>query len=231
MTRVGIITGVRREADCLNHLPDKSNLVICIAGADPFRAGNLAAHVLTNGADGVISFGLCGALDPALEAGDLILANRVISSEGKAIACDPDWTGAIAERLGDQVTRADITLAFSSSIVTDPKRKRVLRANTGADAVDMESFAVGLAAKRGGKSFAVIRAVSDVASAKLPEWTDEMVNSAGGTDGLTLLKKLAAHPGDLGKLIALGRGGTRALGALRQAAESLGPDFALTLGK
>jgi adenosylhomocysteine nucleosidase len=226
MARVGIITGVLREAASLSGLSENDDVAIRTAGADPRRAGELASELFAQGAQGVLSFGLCGGLDPALEAGDLIIPARIISGEGKSLTCDPDWTGRLEDALDDMLTRKGSTLAHSSAIVAGPRRKSVLRANTGADAVDMESYAVGLAARKAGKPFAVIRAVSDTADTKLPDWTDEIVSSAGGTDGVRLLKNLARHPGDIGKLLTLGRGSTRALKVLRRVAEHLGPGFA-----
>lgn len=230
MARIGIITGVLREAACLSDLSGNDDLLIRTAGADPRRAGELAAEMFAQGAKGVLSFGLCGGLDPKLEAGDLIVPARVIAAEGKSLTCDPDWTGRLEEALDDVVARKEATLAHSTVIVAGPRRKGVLRANTGADAVDMESYAVGVAARKAGRPFAIIRAVSDTAGTRLPDWTDEIVSSAGGTDGLRLLKNLARHPGDIGKLLSLGRGSTRALKVLRRVAGRLGPGFAFDDG-
>ena len=80
--------------------------------------------------------------------------------------------------------------------------------------------------KKAKKPFAVIRAISDTAETRLPEWTDEIVSTAGGTDGIRLLKNLALHPGDIGKLLSLGRGSTKALKILRRVASELGPEMA-----
>lgn len=226
VARIGIVTGVRREADCLSQFKDDPDVDVGIAGADPFRAGNLADHMFVNGAAGVLSFGLCGALDPGLAAGAVILPNRIISSEGRALSCDPDWIGRMADVLGDMVDRTDVTLVHSGTIVSSPRRKGVLRANTGADVVDMESFAVGMAAKRVIRPFAVIRVVSDKADTELPAWTDKIVTPSGKTDGIRLLKNLITHPRDLGKLLTLGRGSVHALKVLRSVARRLGPGFA-----
>ena len=227
MARIGIITGVRREADCLAGLDlDGEAVDIRVAGADPQRATELAFDAAAKGAKGLLSFGLCGALDPDLPAASILLPSRVIAAGGRALTCDPDWTGRLAEALGDMVTQADVTLAHTTVIVAGPRRKSVLRANTGAAAVDMESYAVGQAARKAGVPFAIIRAVSDTAETRLPEWTDEIVSSSGGTNGLRLLKNLATHPGDFGKLLALGRGSTRALKRLRAVADRLGTGFA-----
>lgn len=227
MARIAIITGVRREADCLAALAeDADTLDLRVAGADPQRAGELAADAIAKGAKALLSFGLCGGLDPNLKAGDVILPSRVIAAEARPISCDADWCGRLADTLGDMADLTDATLAHSTVIVAGPRRKAVLRANTGAVAVDMESYAVGLAAKRANLPFAIIRAVSDTAETRLPEWTDEIVSSSGGTDGIRLLKNLARHPGDLGKLMKLGRGSTRALKRLRAVGDRLGAGMA-----
>ena len=224
--RIGIVTGVLREASCLSAFAKDENVMIRVAGADPRRAGELAAEMFAAGAEGVLSFGLCGGLDKKLDAGDILLPARIIAAEGRSLTCDPDWTGRLEDALGDLVTRKNAILAHSTVIVAGPKRKAVLRATTNADAVDMESYAVGQAAKKAKKPFAVIRAISDTAETRLPEWTDEIVSTAGGTDGIRLLKNLALHPGDIGKLLSLGRGSTKALKILRRVASELGPEMA-----
>jgi len=226
MARIGIITGVLREVACLSDISGNDDLDVRASGADPRRAGELADEMFAQGVVAMLSFGLCGGLDPALKAGDLILPTRVIAAGSKSLTCDPDWTGRLEDALGDMVMRKGATLAHSPTIVAGPRRKSVLRATTEADAVDMESYAVGQAARKAGRPFAVIRAVSDTADTRLPEWTDEIVSTSGGTDGVRLLKNLATHPGDIGKLLALGRGSTRALKVLRRAAGRLGPGLA-----
>ncbi len=226
MARIGIITGVLREAACLSALADDHQLMVRVAGADPRRATELAAELVTAGVDGLMSFGLCGGLDPNLEAGDIILPSKIIAAEGRSISCDADWTGHLQSGLGPLVVNAEGIIAHSAVIVAGPRRKAVLRATTGADAVDMESYAVAREAKRAGVPFAAIRAVSDTAETRLPEWTDEIVSTAGGTDGVRLLKNLARHPGDIGKLLTLGRGSTRALKMLRKAGQMLGREMA-----
>ncbi|MEQ8506049.1 MAG: hypothetical protein RIB80_12050 [Rhodospirillales bacterium] len=231
MAPIGIITGVLREAACLSDIADNDDLMVGTAGADPERARELAAEMFAKGALGVLSFGLCGGLDPELKAGDLIVPARIIAAGGKSLTCDPDWSGRLEQALGDEVVRKEATLAHSTAIVAGPRRKSVLRANTGADAVDMESYAVGQAARKAGRPFAVIRAVSDTAGTQLPEWTDEIVSATGGTDGVRLLKNLARHPGDIGKLLSLGRGSTRALKVLRRVAGRLGASFAFDEGR
>ena len=40
------------------------------------------------------------------------------------------------------------------------------------------------------------------------------------------MKNLALHPGDIGKLLSLGRGSTKALKILRRVASELGPEMA-----
>ena len=226
MARIAIITGVLREVACLSDISTDVDLDVRASGADPRRAGELADEMFAQGAVALLSFGLCGGLDPTLKAGDVILPTRVISAEGKSLTCDPDWTGRLEDALGAMVTRKGTTLAHAPTIVAGPRRKSVLRATTGADAVDMESYAVGRAARKAGRPFAIIRAVSDTSETRLPEWTDEIVSTSGGTDGVRLLKNLATHPGDIGKLLALGRGSTRALKVLRDVAKRLGPGLA-----
>jgi len=99
--------------------------------------------------DGLISTGFCGALDPALRVGDIVLGAAAVSrSAGPAPAC-----GKV------------ISLDRVASTAVE---KSELRAKTGALAVDMEAAAVGRKAAEWGVPFYCIRVVSDTALEDMP---------------------------------------------------------------
>jgi adenosylhomocysteine nucleosidase len=98
--------------------------------------------------DGMISTGLCGALDPALRVGDVVFAgNAQIGTHG------PFVRGAVH------------TIDY---VAVSAAEKRALRNQTGAIAVDMESAAVEGKAAEWDVPYFCIRAVSDRASDTLP---------------------------------------------------------------
>jgi hypothetical protein len=99
--------------------------------------------------DGLISTGFCGALDPALRIGDIVLGAAAISRKtGPAPACG-------------KVVTLDRVAATAAE-------KRELRAKTGAVAVDMEAAAVGRKAAEWGVPYYCIRVVSDTALEDMP---------------------------------------------------------------
>ena len=97
---------------------------------------------------GVISTGFCGALDPALRLGDIVVGTA------SAVECArPFVRGEILSTDRVAVTAAE---------------KRELRANTGAVAIEMEAAAVAGQAAEWGLPFRCIRVVSDTAADNLP---------------------------------------------------------------
>jgi adenosylhomocysteine nucleosidase len=122
----------------------------------------------------VVSAGVCGGLDPALRAGDLVLPDSVINGAGRRLSV----TGH-AERGAAAAGKAPAcagVMATSSRAVGTPEAKAALRAATGAVAVDMESAAIVEAAAAHGCASLVVRAVSDDARETLP---DELVRLMG----------------------------------------------------
>ena len=69
MTRFGVVTGLAVEARLIEKAfvrePRAAPALIC-AGPGPERARAAAARLAAAGADTLVSFGLCGGLDPAL---------------------------------------------------------------------------------------------------------------------------------------------------------------------
>ena len=106
---------------------------------------------VTENVNGIISTGLCGALDPALRAGDIVVAGDAPSFRTTS-------------------TRRFIKGAMHSldHVAVTSKEKRILRNQTGAIAVDMETAAVRERAESWGVPFYCVRVVSDSAGEDLP---------------------------------------------------------------
>ena len=98
--------------------------------------------------DGMISTGLCGALDPALRLGDVVVSGN-----------------AHIEARAEFVRGAVHTI---DRVAGSAAEKRNLRSQTGAIAVDMESAAVERKAAEWNVPYLCIRAVSDRACDTLP---------------------------------------------------------------
>ena len=157
----------------------------------------------------VVSAGVCGGLDPALRAGDLVLPEIVINEAGLRLPV----TGIGARRAasGGGATARAGWLATTSRVVATPEAKAALRAATGAVAVDMESAPILEAAAARGCASLVVRAVSDHADEALPE---ELVRLMGADGRLRRGRALAlalGHPRLLGRALQLRRSTRRAL--------------------
>ena len=89
-------------------------------------------------------------------------------------------------------------------VITATEKARLYR-ETGALTVDMESHVVAQAARRHGLKFAVLRVVSDTASANLPSAVLDGLKPDGDPNLAGVLKGLARRPRGLPGLIRLGR--------------------------
>jgi 4-hydroxy-3-methylbut-2-enyl diphosphate reductase len=112
-------------------------------GIGPRRAARSAQ--LASGAAGraVLIAGFCGALDPELEPGDVVLASELRGPTGTTSCDDPTILAGVLRRGGLRVRVAPI--ASSQRLVLGERRRTLWR--TGAAAVDMESAWLAPAAR------------------------------------------------------------------------------------
>lgn len=226
MRRLGVITGIAREADCLSVLPAERRPLARCSGASSTRALAHARALIAEGCHGLVSFGIAGGLHPDLAAGTVIVADRVIAPDGRAIQTSEPWRqGFVAACRGAGITIAAV--AGSERIVGGVAEKRALAATTGAAAVDMESHAVAAAAAEAGVPVLVVRAVADTATRRLPEWVVTCVAADGSRRWGAVAAGVLRNPGDLGVLMALAGDSARAIEALRGVAGRAGPLFSL----
>lgn len=175
-------------------------------------------EALEKGGAAVISFGLCGALDPELKIGDLVIGEAVFDGLNR-YDCDPAWTTALA--LGLPGARRGLYWADGEMIATAEAKLDLLMA-TGAVAVDMESHLAAKVAADFGVPFAIVRAVSDTALTTIPEAARAAFAPDGSIDTAALARRLIF--GGLGAfkgLIPLARDAGRAFRALEGAAPPL----------
>ena len=146
--------------------------------------------------DRILSIGFCGALDPALRIGDIVVSGEV-----------PEGVGASFVR-GDVVSVDRV--AFTA------REKRDLRTATGAAVVEMESAAVAQKARDWNIPFGCVRVVSDAAGEDLPLDFNRYRDADGRFDRTRIA--LAA----LGRPFTVLPGLVRLDRHCRQAAEQLG---------
>lgn len=172
----------------------------------------------------VVSFGLCGGLDPALSRGDIVLGTEVVSG-GQSVTPDAALTEALKRRLVDGGERPVLgRIAAAEAPVLTRQGKSALHDATGAAAVDMESLAAGLFARARGVPFAILRAVCDPAHRDLPPLALAAVDPAGGVKVGAVIAGLIRSPSHLRGVIAAAVDSAAAIRALRRCSR-LGDPF------
>ncbi len=124
-------------------------------GMGPRRAARSAGFADGAGSRAVLIAGFCGALDPDLEPGDVVLASELRGPTGTTICDDPSILAGVLRRGGLRVRVAPI--ASSQRLVVGERRRMLQR--TGAAAVDMESAWLAPGAR--GRPLVTMRVVLD----------------------------------------------------------------------
>lgn len=193
-----------------------AHVVTFAAGGSPERARARALGWTAEGrVHALMSFGLCGGLDPRLEPGHIVVAHRIALPDGGVLDFDAGWAHAIAARL----TGASVApLLGASDVAASADHKRALFERHAVPAVDMESRGVAEAAQEAGVPFVAVRAVADPAHRSLPKSAARAVDAHGRVRTLRVLLGLATRPLDVPALIALGADARRGHAALAAAA-------------
>jgi adenosylhomocysteine nucleosidase len=191
-----VVCGLNREAAIL---AGPGRMTVC-GDAPTLRAMLSEAASLRPSL--VISWGLCGGLDPQLRPGDLILGAEVVSDDG-AVGTDNAVTSSLAQRLVDAGARVVVErMAAADAPVLTAGAKAKLRRAAGAAAVDMESLTAGRFALEQGIPFAILRAVADPAERDLPPLVLKAVDSYGRINARALVRGLIRSPRQLAGLPA-----------------------------
>jgi len=186
-----VVCGLNREAAIL---AGPGRVTVC-GDAPTLRA--MLAEAADLRPSLVISWGLCGGLDPRLRPGDLILGAEVVSDDG-AVRTDEAVTSSLAKRLVDAGARVAIErMAAADAPVLTAGAKAQLRRVAGAAAVDMESLTAGRFALEQRIPFAILRAVADPAERDLPPLVLKAVDSYGRINVRALVRGLIRSPRQL----------------------------------
>jgi adenosylhomocysteine nucleosidase len=182
------LTGLRRE---LREIEDatgiSSQVEFQVLGVGPERAGAAMAALLENRRskiDGVLLVGVAGGVDPELETGDLLLADRHAlqngASQGAGQAIKPD-----AEML-QSAQKAALELSVPifnggsltvDHLVAEPHEREALRTEYQVYSVNMEDYRAAEAAQNAGVPFLSVRVVLDTASQRLPGYLPGLARS------------------------------------------------------
>ncbi len=222
MTRLGIITGMKFEADIViaelakPGAPD--NIAVACDGPGFLAAKQCAHRLLDEGCTALLSFGVAGGLLEGLKAGTLLIASQVINWD-EAIDADRAWMAKLQLGIGGQTLRKETgNIAHSDPPAATPADKRTLHIHTKALGVDMESFAIAKAAQARKVPFITLRVVADGAGRMLPVSALAALDEVGNVSAKKALASLALHPWEIGEMARLAYQNAAATKTLRNLA-------------
>jgi adenosylhomocysteine nucleosidase len=221
---IGIVSALAAEARTLGPASAHGGglcalddgVLLAVSGIGKVAAAAAARRLVLAGATALASYGMAGALDPALICGAVLLPEAVVSSDGAAAAAtSPAWRQHVQAALpGSCIAGAGRLLTCERPLGRDAKA--AAWRSSGAHAVDMESAAIAQVAGQAGLPFIALRVIVDTAADELP--VAVLAASSGGRLRLgRLIGGLVRAPGDLGGLIRLSaryRIATRVLSAV-----------------
>jgi adenosylhomocysteine nucleosidase len=209
---VGIVAALAVEARVLGPTIKKraapasliDGSLLEVSGMGCAAAAIAARTLIDAGATALASWGMAGGLDPALRAGTIFLPSEVVSAPGAALTTAIDWRRRIAAAIAASHPVTQGKLLTSAHPIGAIAGKSAAFRDTGALAVDMESFAIAEVAAAHALPFIAIRVIVDAATDALPPAV--MVASRSGQLRLwRLIWALACAPAELAGLIRLAR--------------------------
>ncbi len=152
----------------------------------------------------VISIGYAGALDPLLEIGDLVVADRVIEMDSSR-PDDETKSYSLEKEIFNTMKEGDRRILLTvDRVAATPEEKKLLRDRYSAVAVDMETSALAKEARARNLSCISVRAITDTADQELIDCS-HLVAEDGDVSKLKAGWHVMTHPGDLKGMIALGK--------------------------
>jgi adenosylhomocysteine nucleosidase len=227
VTGVGVVAALAAEARALGPAVKRIGDLDCLAdgtlvavsGMGCAAAGLAAVRLIEAGVSALMSFGLAGGLDPRLSAGSVVLPSEIISRAGARFLTSTGWREQLRSSIARQRPVADGTLLSSGTAIDSVADKAAAFRETGAVAVDMESFAVAEVAAAHGLPFVAVRVIVDTAVDALPRAV-VAASRAGRVSLRRLVGGIAVAPLELVALIRLARryrAATRSLAAVASA--------------
>lgn len=214
MTKIGIVTALRSEANCLtiNKLDPaephylNEQILLLLSGMGSSRVNDAITSLLARGVEGLVSFGTAGALSGDVKSGDIIVPDNIIDSNGNAHALSSPWRDKALQQLGAcPATVHAGGMACTDSVIASVADKHALHEKTAAIAVDMESALITTAAHRHGLPTLVIRIIVDEANVTIPAKILAITNAYGQVAIPALLGSILLQPMLIRELLKLGK--------------------------
>ncbi len=229
MSRIGIIVALPAEAKCLYSeklkvglpIEIQQDVFLCLSGIGHESALHAAKKLVALKVDALISWGVAGAIDKSVNAGDVILASSIINEENR-YSISEDWLSRISEHFipsEPNIFNGDI--ASSKEICASITDKQHLLQKTKALAVDMESAAIAEIATANNLDLLVIRTISDDADTAIPEAILKHTNNLGQPRIFNFMLSCIMKPNQIREISSLASGYKKGLSSLSEIAEVL----------
>jgi hypothetical protein len=200
--KLAILTGMQSEAATVPASPDV--LVLCGTAARDALDARVPADV-----GAILSWGVCGALSPALPIGAVCVATRLIvagpsvTTRGVTGGFDTTllpsalWTSRLLALLHPPlVVRSITTFSDAQEIASTPANRAKLLLGSHASAVDMGSYAVAALAQKRNIPWAAVGAVSDAWDQTVSQFYG-VVNPDGSVNDWAALESILGDPASI----------------------------------
>jgi len=208
---LGIITALPIEARSFSKQSLKpgdvislsDNCLLAISGMGFERAQKASEVLITRGATQLLSWGTAGGLAPNLQAGDVVVPEKILFKDKEYFA-DKDWHKEFKQEFNTG------SIVFSENILTSVHDKQDLFSKYHAVAIDMESAAVAEIAQKHGLPFLALRFIVDASNEVLPSVVLDALSDDGQVNHVRLLKNLLLKPKEIFALIHLAKSFSKA---------------------
>jgi adenosylhomocysteine nucleosidase len=207
---IGVIAALEAEARPLaQHTRSRARgnlralpggVMVCVSGMGLEAAARGARRLIESGCGALASWGLAGALDPALRPGTVVMPVSIHCEHEPPLAADPAWRAHVSALLPSAVGGGLLT---SRRALTTSAMKRTAFERTGAVAVDMESYAIAAVAAASRLPFLSVRVIVDTAEDEVPDVLADASDDSGHIAIGRLIARLIADPRRVGSLIRL----------------------------
>lgn len=145
-----------------------------------------------------INLGYCGAADPDLSAGDIVISHQAVDAESSDVIRSDR---SLVDKAMEVCKAGDLRSSIGSFVTVDeaihsPHEKAFLGTKHGVRAIDMESYAFLGACARKNIGALIVRAVLDPLEMTLPDLGDA-IDSAGKTDPVGFASHIIRKPKDM----------------------------------
>ncbi len=201
---------------------------VALAGMGAGRARAAGEDLLARGATALMSWGVAAALDRDLAPGNLLVPSVILGTDLHAYPVHAGWHRSLCRRLTDNFVIHVDPLVESETVLATRAQKRALMLHSGAIAADMESAALAALARDACVPFVAIRAVSDTALARVPQWLGGVIDNGGRLRLTAVMRQILVRPLDWAAVSRLALGFRAARATLTHVAAQAGGRFLAT---